>query len=68
MPRGVEPKKRALSPKLQLKRLGVMLPTELFEWLKTKAEKEKKSLSFLLTEILMQIKEQKRTKQAKEKV
>jgi hypothetical protein len=65
MPRGVEPKKRTLSPKLQLKRLGVMIPTEVFEWLKVKSERERKSLSLLLTEILMQVKEEDSKKKTK---
>ncbi len=54
-----QPQKRALSPKLQLKRMTINLPVELADWLKAKAQKEKKSISFLLTELLEEIKESK---------
>ena len=47
-------KKKSLSPKLQLKRVGVHLPVEVANWLYKKAEQEHKSLSYLLTEILQE--------------
>ena len=45
-------KKKSLSPKLQLKRVGIHLPVEIADWLYKKSEQEHKSLSYLLTEIL----------------
>jgi len=47
-------KKKSLSPKLQLKRVGVHLPVEVADWLYKKSEKEHKSLSYVLTEMLQE--------------
>ena len=43
---------KAMSPKLQLRRIGAHIPVELGDWLFSKAEREGKSISLLLTEIL----------------
>jgi len=43
---------KILSPRTVPERLNVRIPKHLYEWLKEKAEKEKKSLSLVLTEIL----------------
>jgi len=51
------PRKKSLSPKLQLKRIIAMLPVELHDWLKEKAKRENKSLSYVLTELLTEIRE-----------
>ena len=51
-------KKKSLSPKLQLKRVGVHLPVEIADWLYKKAEEEHKSLSYLLTELLEELMKQ----------
>lgn len=53
-----QPQKRALSPKLQLKRMTINLPVELADWLKEKAQTERKSISLLLTELLEKAKEE----------
>jgi hypothetical protein len=55
-------RKKSLSPKLQLKRLAAMLPVDLYDWLKEKAEREHKSLSFLLTELLTEAKQKEEIK------
>ena len=49
---------KALSPKLQLRRIGVHIPVELADWLIAKADKEAKSLSLLITEILEKAREE----------
>ena len=54
-----QPQKRALSPKLQLRRMTINLPVDVADWLKGKAQEEKKSISLLLTELLKEIKESK---------
>lgn len=41
-----------MSPKMQLRRIGALLPADIVDWLYEKAEREGKSLSLLLTEIL----------------
>lgn len=43
---------RAISPKMQLRKVGALLPADIADWLYEKAEREGKSLSLLLTEIL----------------
>ncbi|NPB03706.1 MAG: hypothetical protein GXO39_04755 [Thermotogae bacterium] len=43
---------KILSPRTVPERLNVRIPKHLYEWLKEKAEKERKSLSLVLTEIL----------------
>jgi len=43
---------KILSPRTVPERLNARIPKHLYEWLKGKAEKERKSLSLVLTEIL----------------
>jgi len=49
--------KVSFSKTTKLKRLAAMLPVDLYDWLKEKAEREHKSLSFLLTELLTEAKQ-----------
>lgn len=47
-----------MSPKLQLRRIGVHIPVDLANWLIAKADAEAKSLSLLITEILEKTREE----------
>lgn len=49
-------KKKCLSPKLQLRRVAFLIPVEIDSWLREIANKEGKSLSLVLTEILQEAK------------
>jgi len=44
--------RKTLSPRQLPEKTTIRLPKHLYEWLKGKAEKERKSLSLVLTEIL----------------
>jgi len=44
--------RKTLSPRQLPEKTTVRFPKHLYEWLKEKAKKEKKSLSLVLTEIL----------------
>jgi len=45
-------RRKSLSPKLHLKRISIMIPEEIYFWIKEKSVKERKSMSLLIAEIL----------------
>lgn len=49
---------KSFSPKVILKRITINIPVETAEWLYSKAEEEKKSLSLIVSEILEKAKEE----------
>ncbi len=49
--------KKTLSPRTVPEKTTIRLPRELYLWVKEKAEKENKSISLVITEILQEAKE-----------
>ena len=56
------PRRKYQSHKVLLTKTSVMLPTELYRWLKEKARKEGKSVGLLLAEILTEFREREEAK------